>query len=101
LEPGFRTVRIRPQLGGLTSAKITVPTVRGPITVAAESSAKRFALTVQLPANVKGIVAVPHLGSNTFTISLDGKPVPVAASREILTVSIVGGKSHRIETTAS
>ena len=50
LEPGFRKVAIRPQLGGLKHVKGTVPTVAGAVTI--EATPDRLVFTAPSPAEV-------------------------------------------------
>jgi hypothetical protein len=50
LEPGFRKVSIRPQLGGLKFAKGSVPTVAGTVTV--EVAPEKLVFTTPAPAEV-------------------------------------------------
>ena len=42
LEPGFRKIAIRPQLGGLKRLSATVPTAAGPVTVKVEKGVLEF-----------------------------------------------------------
>jgi len=42
LEPGFRKIAIRPQLGGLKRLSATVPTVAGPVSVKIEDGVLEF-----------------------------------------------------------
>ncbi len=74
LEPGFRTVRIKPQPGGLETVDATVPTIRGPIRIRWENRGRN--LTVNLPANMKAEVVLPsdkttRLGSGEHRIVLE------------------------------
>ena len=50
LEPGFKKISIRPQLGGLKYVKGTVPTVAGPVTV--EATPEKLIFTTPSPAEV-------------------------------------------------
>ena len=50
LEPGFRKISIRPQLGGLKHVKGSVPTAAGTVTV--EATPKRLVFTTPAPAEV-------------------------------------------------
>ena len=50
LEPGFKKISIRPQLGGLKHVKGTVPTVAGPVTV--EATPGKLVFTTPAPAEV-------------------------------------------------
>ena len=72
--PGFATVSIRPQPGGLANGNLTMPTVRGPIQVGfAQESAKRrtFALSIALPAGCLASVGIP-------LFIPQGSPVPTS-----------------------
>lgn len=75
LEPGFRRVRIRPQLGGLSQASITVPTIRGPIRLNCTGSAERFVADLELPANTRADVYLPKLDAKFRTV-VDVKDAP-------------------------
>lgn len=50
LEPGFKKISIRPQLGGLKHIKGSVPTVAG--TVVVEATPEKLVFTVPSPAEV-------------------------------------------------
>jgi len=52
--PGFATVLIEPHLGALTSAKASVPTPKGPVTVSYARSGNALTSDVTLPAGVTG-----------------------------------------------
>ncbi len=58
LEPGFARAHVQPQLGSLSRAIGTVPTIRGPVTVAA-TQGPPFALAVALPAGMTARVVLP------------------------------------------
>lgn len=67
LAPGFAVARIRPQPGGLDSARVQVPTIRGPITVAWFSGGDGYRLEVTIPANMEAEVWLP--GSDPARLS--------------------------------
>ena len=56
LEPGFTRVAIRPQPGNLEWAEITVPTIRGSISV----SLRDGLMEVTIPANMKAEIYLPN-----------------------------------------
>jgi alpha-L-rhamnosidase len=63
IEPGFRRVRLRPQPASLAHARITVPTVRGPIQAAIRQDGHGYQLDATLPANMDGDVWLPVPGN--------------------------------------
>ena len=72
LEPGFSRVAIRPQPGKLDWAEITVPTIRGSISVALRDDR----MTVTIPANMTAEIYLPNgtapiatAGSGTHTFN--------------------------------
>jgi hypothetical protein len=79
LEPGFRRVRIRPQLGGLSRAAITLPTIRGSIRLNCTGSAERFVADLELPANTRADVYLPRLDAKSRTV-FEAKP-PLSPDR--------------------
>jgi alpha-L-rhamnosidase len=73
LEPGFRKVRIRPQLADLREARITLPTIRGSISVGHRTGASGDAeLAVTIPANMTAEVYVP--AADPSRVFEQGKP---------------------------
>lgn len=65
LEPGFAKVQIRPQPGSLKWAQITVPTIRGAISV----DIRGGKMTVTIPANMTADIYLPDAG-HTFAGSV-------------------------------
>ena len=64
--PGFATVSIRPQPGGLANGNLTMPTVRGPIHVKFNHAhahgrvqGRVFSLSIALPAGCVASVGIP------------------------------------------
>ena len=55
---GFRTVRIRPHLGTLTSLDATVPTPQGDVKVTYAREGEALKATVTLPPGVSGTIAL-------------------------------------------
>ncbi len=96
VEPGFRRMRIRPQPGGLGRASLDLPTVRGTVHVAFESSAARFALDVRLPANTSAQIHLPRLGGDDPTVVVDGVPRAGRAEGRFIVIGPVGSGSHTL-----
>ena len=73
-KPGYEEVQIKPLGFGakLPSARGTIPTDRGDISVSWTRSAERYAMTVSLPANVTSFVHVPKGTAANSTVRVDG-----------------------------
>ena len=100
-EPGFRTVRIRPQPGDLKWAALVLPTIRGPIQADFTSTRAEFVLNVDLPANMKGRVELPRpTADGDFKVTLDGFPRDVKTEGSYLILEGIGSGPHRIVRTS-
>jgi hypothetical protein len=107
--PAFASVAIRPQVGDLKSGKLTMPTVKGPVTVSFTNSGTAFVLQVVLPVSSSGRVSVPlpprtvaalaaSQSGGSVAFVLDGRTTHADrqdVDRGYLTVT-VGSGSHRI-----
>ena len=61
LEPGFKRVEIRPQLGGLEDLELVACTVRGPLHFRVRSTSGARELSIKLPPDCEGeLVLSPH-----------------------------------------
>jgi alpha-L-rhamnosidase len=72
LSPGFAKVLIRPQPGDLRRLALTAHTVRGPIDFELEREKNRHRLSLTLPPDVEGILALP----NGVNVKLPGAEGP-------------------------
>ena len=59
LEAGFAKVRIQPQTGSLTYARMKLPTIRGAIAMDITSSGQGWTMTVTIPANMTAEIILP------------------------------------------
>jgi alpha-L-rhamnosidase len=73
LTPGWETALIRPNIGGLTSAKGKVPTPRGAILIDWKNS-DPFTFSLTLPKGMRARVELPMIG-NSASVFSDGQPV--------------------------
>ncbi len=96
LEPGFSKVLIEPRPGNLKSAKILMPTIRGPITVGFDrgDGLHYFRLNVTIPANMTAQVVLPTLGSTSTAIDCDGHEVTGRIEGNRIWIDSVGSGSH-------
>ncbi len=96
IEPGFRTVRIRPRPGPLRTASLDLPTIRGPIHVDFNASPESFVIGVEIPANVRAEVHVPAGARADDVVEVDGTPRPARREGDALIVAPIGSGEHRI-----
>ncbi|MDR3707816.1 MAG: family 78 glycoside hydrolase catalytic domain [Capsulimonadaceae bacterium] len=97
VEPGYRSVRIRPRVTGLTSASIKTPTIRGAIRAEFVASTDHVTLTVELPANMTAEIWLPAGGASHARLVVDGAVVQgVRDGRYVVAYGIGSGK-HALE----
>jgi hypothetical protein len=98
LEPGFARVRIKPQVGSLTSGSFDQPTVRGTIHADFQSvPGESFTLNVALPANVEATVYLPRLDSASTAVTMDDRTIQGTMTGQFVAIKNVGSGSHRFE----
>ena len=99
VEPGFAKVRIKPQVGTLTSGSLDLPTVRGTIHVDFTSAKdESFDLNVHLPANVSATVYLPALGSRTPAVQMDGESVAGTLRGPFIALDPIPSGRHHFHT---
>jgi len=97
LTPGFGRILIHPQPGPLAYAEMTVPTIRGPVTVSFNNEPGRsFYLEIDTPANTSACVVLPRLDRPDTTVLFDGRPMPAAVRGGTLVVDPVGSGRHAL-----
>jgi len=98
LEPGFRKVLIQPRPGNLKHASLTVPTIRGAITVRFEHpTTAAFRLDIDLPGNMTARVVVPRFDYAGDTLQMDGVPVTSLVDGNCLVIEPVAPGRHIFE----
>jgi len=94
-QPGFSEILIQPRPGTLTSATMTQPTIRGPVTVQFENHpAESFVLEIDIPANTTAKVALPCMDNATPTVLLDGEKIAARLEDDFALVDSVGSGKH-------
>jgi hypothetical protein len=71
VEPGFRSLQIKPQVADLTFARAKVPTIRGQIHVSVEQNEQLYLLKTTIPGNTWATVFVPKFGDSN-RVEIDG-----------------------------
>lgn len=59
VEPGYSKSRIKPQLAGLKTSKILVPTIRGSIKAEFIQTVDSYEFYIELPGNMKSEFVLP------------------------------------------
>ncbi|MDB4345898.1 family 78 glycoside hydrolase catalytic domain [bacterium] len=95
LQPGWKTVRIRPHLAGLSFAKGKVPTPRGPVHIEWGHS-KSFKLTLNLPEATSAQVELPTLEKNS-KVYHNGQVADVQRIAERWVLMCESGGIHQFE----
>jgi hypothetical protein len=97
LEPGFSKVLIQPQPASLKSASITIPSIRGPISVSFENNPpQKFTMQIEIPVNVVAKVGIPQYDLNSHTLVVDGKETHATVSNGYLFIDLIGSGFHRV-----
>lgn len=97
-KPGYEEVNIKPLAFGtkLPSAKGTIATDRGDISVAWNRTADRYTMSVTLPTNVTSFVHVPKGSGTSTTVRVNNANVTGVVDGAYLRVP-VGSGTHTIE----
>lgn len=90
-EPGFRTIRIKPQPGSLAQAEALIPTIRGGVKVSFQNQpGQPFQLQVEIPANTQAEVYLP-LRNKKGQIQMDGTQVKGTIQGKFVKVKVGSG----------
>ncbi len=76
VEPGWKTYQVLPKEAFLTAIKVTVPSIRGNVTVELKKTATEYTLEITSPADTTAIVGIPK-GSFTKLESIHANQVTI------------------------
>lgn len=94
LATGYGQILIQPQLGTtLSYVNGVVPTIRGPVSIAATNTAGQYELAVTIPGNVTATIMLPATNSAAI---LDGAVVTGSLFNNWLTLTNIGSGPHTI-----
>ena len=95
LEAGFRKFLIEPRPGGLTTASLTMPTIRGSVSIRFNNDpGESFRLELDLPANTEARVGLPAPRGTDPAVFLDGTAIDFEADLRTVWVDGVGSGRH-------
>jgi len=88
-QPAYRQIIFQPRIGGgLTNAKATIGSMRGPISSAWNLTGKEFTLDCVVPVGATATVVIP--GANISAVREGGKPL--AEVKDVTFLRAEGGK---------
>ena len=92
LTPGFETVQIKPQTGGLFYSAIKVPTIRGSVKCEFHSdNTSRFDLSVSIPVNMRAVVSIPVRSIINPVLYVNGKRINGTRNGKFFVAETGGG----------
>jgi hypothetical protein len=94
LEPGFKKIQIKPQIGDLEFASLTMPTVRGPVSVSVEQSALSDRYVIEIPANTTAKVYISTNAIPGNTVNVDGIDMQGVTSDGFIVFDDIGSGEH-------
>jgi alpha-L-rhamnosidase len=96
LEPGFKKISIKPQIGNLEFAKMKFPTIKGTIEVNVYNYPDSYNVEVNIPANTTAKVFVKKINKKDNAIEVDGNLIKGEAdeSGEFIIIDNVGSGLH-------
>jgi len=97
LEPGFRSIRIHPQPGGLKEAKLTLPTIRGSVHVQFTVALQKVHLGIEIPANTTAQIWVPRQGIDTTSVQVDGVKRTGRVEADSIVFDSIGSGPHTFD----
>jgi alpha-L-rhamnosidase len=96
IEAGFSKIQIKPQIGTLSNASVTMPTIRGPISVSA-TKGSTYKIAVTVPSGATAKVYVKNYGSLGTTVTVDGANTNGALEGNYVVFDNVSSGSHVFE----
>ena len=75
LEPGFKKISIKPQIGNLKFAKIDFPTIKGKVSVNVFMRPDSYNIEVNIPANTTAKVYVRKMENTGTEVEVDGRTI--------------------------
>ncbi len=96
LEPGWGVFRVRPQIGSLEWATVTVPTIKGAVQVSCRREHAVYTVELTVPGNTAAQVELPYAGKKRPGLTVNGESTPVNVKDGVLRLPLLHGGNHRI-----
>jgi len=97
ITPGWTSFVIKPQIGTLTEAQITVPTIKGTIRAAYQQTKDWFVANIEIPGNTTPKVYLPLKNGSPFKVFMDGKLVNAQQMNRTVFVEQISSGKHTIK----
>ena len=97
IEPAFAKMQIKPQIGDLTYADLTLPTIRGDVKVEVKKTSSLYTIKINIPANTKAKVYVRKYNNNGTTVKVNGVNKKGTEEGEFIVFDNVGSGTHTFE----
>ena len=97
LLPGFKKISVRPQPGAVHTASITIPTIRGKVSVDITNETN-FILKIFLPVTTSAKVYVPKKGATGSLVYVDGVGKSGAIDGNFIVFDSIGSGNHVFST---
>ncbi|MEJ2616297.1 MAG: alpha-L-rhamnosidase C-terminal domain-containing protein, partial [Ignavibacteriaceae bacterium] len=75
IEPGFKKISIKPQIGNLKYANIEFPTIKGKVSVIVFRNLDSYNIEISIPANTTAKVFVRKMLSTGTEVEVDGRNI--------------------------
>ena len=97
MEPGWKTFRVRPQIGSLEWATIKVPSIKGTIVVSCKQDTSTYIMELTVPANTMASIEIPFLQSATdIQVTVNGERVEVQQKNGFILLGKLNSGDHTI-----
>ncbi|MFB2117759.1 family 78 glycoside hydrolase catalytic domain [Parapedobacter sp. 2B3] len=96
LEPGWDVFRVRPQIGSLEWATVSVPTVKGAVEVSCRQDHSTYTLELSVPGNTVAAVELPYTAKKRAHMTINGEATEVKPVDGLLKLPRLPSGSYRI-----
>jgi len=96
IEPGWRTFRVRPQIGSLKWVNCKVPTIKGNIEVSCKQDQSTYSMQLVVPANTVGVVELPGELTNNPRVKINGKSVKARLQNDWIVSPPLGPGTYEV-----
>jgi hypothetical protein len=96
IDPGWGHALIQPQLGTLSYAEGTIPTIRGPVFIHVDNNTNDYRLRTIIPGNMTARVLLPTQGATNPVAIVDGAVVSGTVSNGWLALDNIGSGQHAL-----
>ncbi|WP_257669705.1 family 78 glycoside hydrolase catalytic domain [Parapedobacter tibetensis] len=97
LEPGWRTFRVRPQIGSLEWATIKVPTLKGSVDLSCRQGQGTYSMHLTIPPNTQAYIEIPVQAIPNPQVTVNGRKVDFELDHGFIRLSAMGSGTYDIE----